>query len=83
MARNTKNTMTNRAKWVKDHYELATIDGGFEARSYGLDPQDGRRPEIADRIAGADRAEVCRAARCRWGHFNFTDEAEAFSRIFR
>lgn len=34
------------------------------------------------RIEGADKSRVVYEARCRWGHVNYQDEAEAFATIF-
>ena len=69
-------------RWIREHYELRTIVDagqvvGYEAISFALDGKT-----ISDRVRGTCLADVCREARCRWGHFNFRYEAEEFSKIF-
>lgn len=34
------------------------------------------------RIEGDNKSQVVSQARCRWGHVNYQDEAEAFATIF-
>lgn len=77
--------MSKRAEYIKTHYSLRPLADtllpkrqGWQAIAY---KRDGRT--IDDQIVGLDRSEVCREARCRWGHFNFEDEARAFGEIFR
>jgi len=60
----------NRAAYIRAHYALSQSGAQWVAASG------------TDTISGADRADVCRLARCRWGHFNFRDEARAFNEIF-
>ena len=66
--------MTKRAEYIRENYTL-TFDGEWVATNYF-------RGSVFAEIRGADRADVCRKARCRWGHFNFADEARAFDKIF-
>lgn len=68
-----------RRRWIREHYRLFEDDerGLWVAESLALDAKT-----VFDRIEHVERAAVTRLARARWGHFNFRDEAEEFSRIF-
>ena len=69
-------TISRRAQYILDNYRFEQQpDGRWRAVTF----YQGR---IFGEIIGPDREAVRREARCRWGHFNFEDEAEAFARIF-
>lgn len=65
--------MSYRAEYIRRHYSLTCEDGVWVARMGGG----------FSVISGPDRERVVREARCRWGHFNFQDEVDAFNEIFR
>lgn len=68
---------TKRALWVLQNYKLEFIAGSWRASVKGCEWSEHRV------IEGADRAAVVHEFRCRWGHFNHQDEADAFGQIFR
>jgi hypothetical protein len=76
---------TPRARYIREHYRLEQTGGVWRAVSEhgGVHAQTGKTWHSRDVIEGPDRGEVTRQARCRWGHFNFEDEAQAFAEIFR
>jgi len=71
--------MSKRSDYIHANYSLSCAAGIWTARS-PYDEIDG--PGFGP-ISGPNRAEVVREARCRWGHFNFDDEARAFDAIFK
>lgn len=74
----TTETLSTRAQWIKANYSLTQqADGQWVAEVKGCEWSEHRR------IVGADRAKVVREFSCRWGHFNYQDEAAAFYEIFR
>lgn len=68
--------MSKRAEYILQHFQLRPTSRGFEAIWSNPDGS------VFARIEGANRDDVVRRARCRWGHFNFADEYEAFCEIF-
>jgi len=66
-----------RQQWIRDHYALRLTGGVWEAVSFHSDPTI--PPAI---IREPTRALVIREAHREWNHFNFCDEAQAFSEIF-
>lgn len=68
-----------RRQRIRDHYRLYEDDerGLWVAISLKL---DGVTEDC--RFEHVERANVIRLARAYWGHFNFREEAEEFSRIF-
>lgn len=71
-------TSVKRVAYIQSHYAINQTPEGWEAVSFKADGVT--RDSVH---SAATRAEVCRLARCWWGHFNFEDEAEAFSAIFK
>lgn len=72
-------TTSKRAEYIRTHYALRPVgEIGWEAVAFR---SDGRTPYAS--FVRETREEVCRLARCHWGHFNFNDEAQAFGEIFR
>lgn len=73
--------MTDRRDYIRRTYRLETIVDASQVRGYRAVYQ---RPDgsVFSSIEGTSRVEVVRIARCRWGHFNFNDEAEAFAEVF-
>ena len=63
-------TSQKRIAYIKSNYSLTLVDGIWVAKS------------PYSEIKGADHVRVRFEARCRWGHFNFEDEARAFAEIF-
>lgn len=61
-----------RADYIRRHYSLACEEGVWTARM-----------GAAAVISGSDREAVVAQARRQWGHFFWSDEAEAFNEIFR
>ena len=69
-------TSISRTQYIEENYSIKQLPSGeWEA----LNLYQGR---VAHRIAGFDRDRVVYEASCRWGHFNFQDEADTFYRIF-
>jgi hypothetical protein len=75
---------STRAKYVREHYRLERTPDGWRAVSEhgGINSQTGEPWSSYTEITGPDRDKVVREARCRWGHFNFEDEARAFNAVF-
>ena len=68
-------TMTKRAQYIVDNYRLEQTSNGWKAVSM----YNGR---VFAQYECLTREECIRKARCQWGHFNYSDEAEAFATIF-
>ena len=67
----TTTTTLNRREYIRANFSLTQNDDmAWVAESRWT------------RIVGSDRGAVIAEARRRFGHFNFDDEAEEFSRIF-
>lgn len=71
-------SLSPRAAYVYVNYTLTQFpDGQWEALAVGC------TWSRKHRITGPDKSAVCSEFRRHWGHFNFEDEAQAFSEIFR
>jgi hypothetical protein len=68
---------SHRAAYISTHYTLGREGDEWVARMLS---SDGAR--TVSEFRGADRARVAFEARRHWGHFNYSDEAEAFGKIF-
>lgn len=68
--------MSDRAAYIRANYSLEQTATGWRAVSL----YQGR---VFSEIVAASRETVTHNARCRWGHFNYSDECRAFDEIFR
>jgi len=66
---------SRRAQYILDNYRLEQTTEGWRAVTFF-------RGKVLSEIVHAQKQETIREARSRWGHFNFSDEAEAFASIF-
>ncbi len=66
----------SRARYIRDNFSLSRQPSGqwvATAKAKG---------DVDSQFVGDDKEEVCRRARCEWGHMNHQDEADAFDDIF-
>jgi hypothetical protein len=68
----TKNSIKRR-EYIRGHYSLRQLGNGvwLAVSCHGGTLPDGVRWKSEEKYSGESRDDVVRAARCRWGHFNF------------
>jgi len=69
-------TSEQRRAYIRDHFRLDAHQGGWMARQF-----DSNGQVISSRFNN-DLGKLLFDVRRQWGHFNFEDESEEFSKIF-